>query len=451
MRTSSSTRRIISKGKGSPRYSNPKHARNGEMKRAQELRVDEVSVQIYTRKSWDNTKAHFSVAGNARTDEFHKWFGRISRSGIKLQWEIVLRFQCAYNDSKFSFHAEPRQTPASWHMEYIGFTGKRFWYLIFNVWFSPRSSSRNFHHCAPPRERGSVPQATGSGTLFANDKQSRDTIPMPTFAGRPSTMSSLIPVAFLQNSMVGLQRQQKSSDYLFRFCVGCNVMDQRSGDGWFIRGIEVLAISAWKGFSKLRDAGREDCFCSEQDQTREFPVQEEGQSRETESPERGPVSTRKTDRLHDLQQVSSDWRSWYSIGFCWFSLYDDNIQEFDARWDEVLLSMSKIPSYDIFESLSKLRICESAQLKTVLDCTTWRFIRRYRCPVIKNWRPWWGGVLIRNFDYEILTPDTGELKQEQWSRIEREWVVLKQEKIPVTSGKKRPVFERRPMQFPAWE
>ena len=29
------------------------------------------------------------------------------------------------------------------------------------------------------------------------------------------------------------------------------------------------------------------------------------------------------------------------------SLHDDNIQEFDARWDEVLLSMSKIPSDDI--------------------------------------------------------------------------------------------------------
>ena len=31
-----------------------------------------------------------------------------------------------------------------------------------------------------------------------------------------------------------------------------------------------------------------------------FPLQEEGQSGGTESPERGPVSTRKTDRLHDL-------------------------------------------------------------------------------------------------------------------------------------------------------
>ena len=48
-------------------------------------------------------------------------------------------------------------------------------------------------------------------------------------------------------------------------------------------------------------------------------------------------------------------------------LHDDNVQDFDSRWDEVLLSMSKIPSNDILESLYKLRIRESAQLKTVLD------------------------------------------------------------------------------------
>ena len=34
-------------------------------------------------------------------------------------------------DSKFSFHAEPRQTLASWHMEYIWITGKR--YLLINI------------------------------------------------------------------------------------------------------------------------------------------------------------------------------------------------------------------------------------------------------------------------------------------------------------------------------
>ena len=46
------------------------------------------------------------------------------------------------------------------------------------------------------------------------------------------------------------------------------------------------------------------------------------------------------------------------------ALHDDNIQEFDTRCDEVLLSMSKIPSDDILESLYKLRVRESAQLKT---------------------------------------------------------------------------------------
>ena len=49
------------------------------------------------------------------------------------------------------------------------------------------------------------------------------------------------------------------------------------------------------------------------------------------------------------------------------TLNDVNIQEFDTRWDEVLLSMTKIPSDDILESLYKLRIRESYQLKNVLE------------------------------------------------------------------------------------
>ena len=49
------------------------------------------------------------------------------------------------------------------------------------------------------------------------------------------------------------------------------------------------------------------------------------------------------------------------------TLHDDNLQEFDTRWDDVLLSVSKIPSDDILESLYKLRIRESAQLKPVLE------------------------------------------------------------------------------------
>ena len=37
------------------------------------------------------------------------------------------------------------------------------------------------------------------------------------------------------------------------------------------------------------------------------------------------------------------------------TLHDDKNHGFDARWDEVLLSISKIPSDDILESLYKSR------------------------------------------------------------------------------------------------
>ena len=43
------------------------------------------------------------------------------------------------------------------------------------------------------------------------------------------------------------------------------------------------------------------------------------------------------------------------------------IQEFDSKWDGILLSMTKIPSDDILEGLYKLRIRESEKLKTVLE------------------------------------------------------------------------------------
>ena len=48
-------------------------------------------------------------------------------------------------------------------------------------------------------------------------------------------------------------------------------------------------------------------------------------------------------------------------------LRNDDVQEFDIRWDEHLLSMSEIPTDDVLESLYRLRIHESDQLKTVLE------------------------------------------------------------------------------------
>ena len=48
-------------------------------------------------------------------------------------------------------------------------------------------------------------------------------------------------------------------------------------------------------------------------------------------------------------------------------LRNDDIQEYDSKWDEILLSMTQIPSDDILENVYKLRIRESEKLKTVLE------------------------------------------------------------------------------------
>ena len=49
------------------------------------------------------------------------------------------------------------------------------------------------------------------------------------------------------------------------------------------------------------------------------------------------------------------------------SLRNDDIQEFDSKWDGILWSMTKIPLDDILEGLYKLRIRESEKFKTVLE------------------------------------------------------------------------------------
>ena len=48
-------------------------------------------------------------------------------------------------------------------------------------------------------------------------------------------------------------------------------------------------------------------------------------------------------------------------------LRNDDIQEFDSKWDEILLSMTQIPSDDILEGSYKLRKRKSENLKTVLE------------------------------------------------------------------------------------
>ena len=102
----------------------------GNMKRAREQQVDEISMQKL-RKITRLFNTSLPIAANARTDEVYDWFWRIPGCWTKSLWEIVLRFQSNWDDSEFSFFAQPRQKIAAWYMESIRSAGKRFWKYIF--------------------------------------------------------------------------------------------------------------------------------------------------------------------------------------------------------------------------------------------------------------------------------------------------------------------------------
>ena len=70
---------------------------------------------------------------------------------------------------------------------------------------------KEFHLKNVHRNREAIPhQRKEKASLTSGDGQNCGTIPMPTFASRPLTTSSTIPVELPQNYVVGQQRQQMS-------------------------------------------------------------------------------------------------------------------------------------------------------------------------------------------------------------------------------------------------
>ena len=74
------------------------------------------------------------------------------------------------------------------------------------------------------------------------------------------------------------------------------------------------------------------------------------------------------------------------------TLHNDNVQDFNTRWDEILLSMTKIPNDGVLESLYKLRKRESDQLKTVSELYGMEIHQKISMPNHQSWRQWWKGA-----------------------------------------------------------
>ena len=333
---------------------------------AQETNRWGLSAKI-KRKPRDKTKAHFSVVANARSDECYEWFRKTwNQFSARLSYVSSLqRFQVLVP----SWAATKRAPLDTWiHQAYR----KTFWSSNFYVLFTLRSFIFKDFSCATRREQGSVPQAARVENFFRNKITNKTEAQLQfrhlqegrrlwvlQLIAKTANVGAAIRQMPWSTIILGLENTiQKSSDYLFWFSIGSNVVDQRSGDGWFTEGIEVFAcwtrslLLLWTRSSRIPIWRRRSVSRNRE------PRRRSGFSRGRQT----AFMIYDDFRVIGAHDAALDYADLFPS-----ALHDDNVQEFDTRWDDVLFSMSKIPSVDVLVSLHKLRIRESAQLKTILD------------------------------------------------------------------------------------
>ena len=259
----------------------------------------------------------------------------------------------------------------------------------FSTFDSPRDYSQRIQSDDVQRNRGAVPGAERMKTSHTReDSQNQGTIPMPTFATKPWTTSSTIPVELPQNYMVGQQnskyRNCNSTNSPIHNRPWCVKFDSKHKSLLVLIFHRKLCCGSkkwrwliqWTSENHL-DQFFESIFLTLRCLTRrllllwaqrlpllwirssEFHVQEEKVSLEEQKAHKEYRFLRGRQiavMIHDYFRVIGahdtvfDYADFFSV-----THRVDNIQEFGTRWDKVLLSMSKIPSDEILESLYKLR------------------------------------------------------------------------------------------------
>ena len=182
----------------------------GEITRAQEQRIDEVSVQKL-RENHDAIQQLISQLQQMQeqmnsmncSGEFQdiksNFCGRLSH--VSSQPVMIPRSRALLSRDK-------RLPLDTWNQSGLQEN-------VFENQFSPFDQPRDFRQRVSSdnvhRNREGVPEAERTKTSHTSeDRQNQGTIPMPTFATRQLTTSSTIPVELPQNFMVGQQKQQIS-------------------------------------------------------------------------------------------------------------------------------------------------------------------------------------------------------------------------------------------------
>ena len=296
----------------------------GEIKRAQELRVDEFSVQ-----NWEKVMIRYRSSLFIYKSCKRGWIARMILENFKM-WNRTTVEQILtspVNEQSLQVLNLCWAATDACHL-------KRAFCLKHYFRFVIDTLSRNSSHLESKCYRRK-PNASKHRKLVArSEERNRETIPTPRFVRRPSTRI--------------LSFQQK--EHIHRIT-------------WLIN-MECISRNV-----NLTNSGCEDCVCSEQDHP-EFLLQEKGQSRKQKAQKEDRFLRErqiaymiyKNFRVTGAHDTVLDYADLFTI-----TLRNDNIQEFDTRWSEILLSMTRIPPDDVLESLYTLRIRESDELKTVLE------------------------------------------------------------------------------------
>ena len=192
--------------------------------------------------------------------------------------------------------------------------------------------------------------------------------------------------------------------------------------------LNVFVICEWNSNAELWSTRCGDYFSTEQ-KHHQFSLQKKKKFGGTKGPQEGPFPSRKTDRLLDLWVLrvpgANDSVEYYA-DLLTFVLRNDDIQEFDSKWDGILLSMTKIPRDEILQGLHKLRIRGSEKLKTVLELydleihqkqtgpDSHRFKTMVKRSIEPDSRNWNFGARNGNYDRnaEVKNPGTKQLVQQ---------------------------------------
>ena len=237
-------------------------------------------------------------------------------------------------------------------------------------------------------------------------------------------------IAFMKK--VCCQLSPFSHDPKSSFSYGTSVVNQRSGDGWISGWSKILAFYQWNSWAKLWVTRRDNCLSTEQNHHR----------------------FNKRVSLEEMKAHEEDWFLWgRQIAYLIYEYFrvtgandpvdnyadlftvvlrNDDIQEFDSKWHEIPLSMTKIPSDDMLEGLHKLRIRESENLKTVLELYD---LETHQKKLGPNYHRLKAMVKNKKFEIRTLGWEAEILRRTPWSRIREQNSVYKEFMEIVGNGK----------------